>query len=135
MSLRGASATKQSELPEIASLRSPLQMKAFHTPLVGCSPEIRGEGYKAPGGLSLHLIAPEPNSNRAAGNKSAPRGWILARVLAEHDEAVTVGRIAAREGSFSPHRHLPWTRCPPKLLNAIGVEDGAVAPRSVISTT
>ena len=62
-------------------------------------------------------------------------GRILARVLAEQYEAVAIGGIAARQGSFSPHRHLPWTRGPPKLLNAISVEDGAVASRSVISTT
>src|SRR5207244_11733857 len=58
-----------------------------------------------------------------------------ARGLAQHDESATVGRIAAREGRFSAHRHLPWTRCPPKLLNAIREEDGAVAPRAVIATT
>src|SRR4029453_10795981 len=60
---------------------------------------------------------------------------LLARVLAQHDEAAAIGRIAAREGRFSPHRHLPWTRCPPKLLHAIREEGGAVAPRSVIATT
>src|SRR5215510_2178225 len=63
------------------------------------------------------------------------RGSTSTRVLAQHDEAATIGRIAAREGRFSPHRHLPWTRCPPKLLKAIREEDGAVAPRSVIATT
>ena len=62
-------------------------------------------------------------------------GRILARELAQHDEAATIGRIAARKGSFSPNRHLPWTRGPPKLLDAISVEDGAVATRSVISAT
>src|SRR5215467_12415999 len=72
---------------------------------------------------------------RAAGNTSAPPGWILARVLAQHDEATTIGRIAAREGRFSPHRHLPWPRCPPKLLKAIREENGAVTPRAVIATT
>ena len=56
-------------------------------------------------------------------------------MLAEHDEAVTVGCIAAREGGVSPHRHLPWTCCPSKLLNAIGVEDGAVASGPVVSAT
>jgi hypothetical protein len=72
---------------------------------------------------------------RAEGTKSAPLGWILARVLAQHDEAATIGRIAAREGRFSAHRHLPCTRCPPQLLKAIREEDGAVAPRAVIATT
>ena len=67
--------------------------------------------------------------------KLTRRGWILARVLAEQYEAVTIGGIAARQGSFSPHSHLPWPRGPPKLLNAISVEDGAVASRSVISAT
>src|SRR5574341_1244940 len=57
------------------------------------------------------------------------------RVLAQHDEAATIGRIAAREGRVSPYRHLPCTRCPPKLLHAIRKEDGAVAPRAVIATT
>src|SRR5262249_56463603 len=71
----------------------------------------------------------------AEGNKSAPPGWILARVLAQHDEAATIWRIAAREGRFSTHRHLPWPRCPPKLLKAIREEGGAVAPRAVIATT
>src|SRR5262245_11723246 len=60
---------------------------------------------------------------------------ILARVLAQHEEAATIWRIAAREGRFSSHRHLPCTRCPPQLLHAIREEDGAVAPRAVIATT
>src|SRR5215831_7917941 len=72
---------------------------------------------------------------RAEGTKSAPPGCILTRVLAQHEEAATIGRIAAREGRFSAHRHLPRTRCPPKLLKAIREEDSAVAPRAVIATT
>ena len=60
---------------------------------------------------------------------------ILARILAEHDEAITVRRIAAGQGCLSPHRHLPRAGCSPKLLNAIGIEDGAVASRPVVSTT
>src|SRR5215813_356739 len=63
------------------------------------------------------------------------RGSTSTRVLAQHDEAATIWRIAAGEGRFSTHRHLPWTRCPPKLLKAIREEDGAVAPRAVIATT
>ena len=70
-----------------------------------------------------------------SGGLSLPLGQMLARVLAQHDEAATIGRIAAREGRFSPHRHLPCTRCPSQLLKAIREEDGAVAPRAVIATT
>src|SRR6266446_8822508 len=95
----------------------------------------RERAYETPGGVSRHVRATEPERNRAEGNTSAPPGWILARVLAQHDEAATIGRIAAREGRFSSHRHLPWTRCPSKLLHAIREEDGAVAPRAVIATT
>src|SRR5215831_2791393 len=72
---------------------------------------------------------------RAEGTKSAPPGCILTRVLAQHEEAATIGRIAAREGRFSAHRHLPWTRCPPQLLHTIREEAGAVAPRAVIAAT
>ena len=79
------------------------------------------------------MSATEPERNRAEGHTSAPPGWILARVLAQHDEAATIGRIAAREGRVSPHRHLSWTRGPPQLLQAIREEDGAVAPRAVIA--
>ena len=78
----------------------------------------------------FHLTAAEPRAMNLLRQAA-----ILARILAEQDEAVTVGCIAARKGSFGPPRHLPWTRCPPQLLNAISVEDGAVAPRSVISAT
>ena len=111
------------------------------SPPAPCAPEStrpqrkRERAYETPGGLSRHVRATEPERNSAEGNTSAPPGWILARVLAQHDEAATIGRIAAREGRFSPHRHLPCTRCPPKLLKAIREEDGAVAPRSVIATT
>src|SRR5882724_5969851 len=111
------------------------------SPPAPCAPERtrpqrkRERAYEMPGGLSRHVRATEPERNSAEGNTSAPPGWILARVLAQHDEAATIGRIAAREGRFSPHRHLPCTRCPPKLLKAIREEDGAVAPRAVIATT
>ena len=56
-------------------------------------------------------------------------------MLAEHDEAVAVGGVAACEGGLGTHRHLPRSCCSSELLNAIGVEDGAVASGSVISTT
>src|SRR5712691_5812075 len=66
---------------------------------------------------------------------AAPPGWILARVLAQHEESATIGRIAAREGRVSTHCHLPWARGPPQLLQAIREEASAVAPRAVIATT
>ena len=59
----------------------------------------------------------------------------LARILAEHDEPIAVRRVAARERSLRPHRHLPRTRRSPKLLNAVGVEDSAIATRPIVSTT
>jgi HTH-type transcriptional regulator, competence development regulator len=122
-----------SDLIEII-LQRPKETGAVR-PLANAASKKRERAYETPGGLSCHVRATEPERNRAEGTKSAPPGWILARVLAQHDEAATIGRIAAREGRFSAHRHLPCTRCPPKLLKAIREEDGAVAPRSVIATT
>ena len=63
------------------------------------------------------------------------RRWTLAWILAEHDEAVTVGRIASRQSGFSSHRHLPGTRSPPKLLKAIREESGAGASGPIIPST
>jgi hypothetical protein len=106
-----------------------------------CAPEStrpqrqRERAYDTLGGVSRQVSATAPERHSAEGNPSAPPGWSLARVRAQHEEAATIGRIAAREGRFSAHRHLPCTRCPPQLLKAIREQDGAVAPRAVIATT
>ena len=73
-------------------------------------------------------------TDKPPGNVSAWRGWILALVLAEHDEAVAVGRIATGEGGVGSHRHLQRARGAPKLLNTIGVKDGPVASGPVVYT-
>ena len=58
----------------------------------------------------------------------------LTRVLAEHDEAVAVGGVAAGEGGLGFHRHLAGSGCASELLDAVGVEDGAVAASAVVSS-
>ena len=82
-----------------------------------------------PGGLSVSITATGPRAMYLLH-------WsgILARVLAEHDEAVAVGRIAARQGGVGSYRHLPRARRAPKLVNTISVEDGPVAAGPVVAT-
>ena len=58
----------------------------------------------------------------------------LARVLAEHDEAVAVGGVAACKGGLGLYRHLAGAGCAAELLDAVGVEDGSVAARAVVSS-
>ena len=48
----------------------------------------------------------------------------LAWVLAEHDEAVAVGDVAACKGGLCLHLHLAGACGASELLDAVGVEDG-----------
>ena len=80
--------------------------------------------------LTFHSMATDPRLIKLARRDSS-----LTRGLAEHDESVTVGRIASRQSSFSSHRHLPGARSPPKLLKAIREESGAGASGPIIPST